>query len=182
MPGDSSRRSPQYSLCIRARPRTPLATWSIVIGRVESAGRPARDDVLHDHQEVAAILVDDRGVDRWMVKRQNDSRAEQPWLVIQPAGQGDEVGVLGVDGLGENRRRAGACGVRQLQPGTAVGAVVAQHDRDIVDLGAGKVIGKRRRHPFRVIASHPCGMDNSATVICYFRQLPPSTGSVTPVM
>ncbi len=33
-----------------------------------------------------------------------------------------------------------------------------------------------------VIASHPCGMDNSATDMRYFRQLPPSTGSVTPVM
>jgi hypothetical protein len=33
-------------------------------------------DVLHDHQEVAAILVDNRRIHRWMVKRQNDSRAE----------------------------------------------------------------------------------------------------------
>jgi len=32
------------------------------------------------------------------------------------------------------------------------------------------------------ISSHPCGMDNSTTDMRYFRQLPPSTGNVTPVM
>ena len=35
-------RSPQYSLCIRANPHTPLATWSMVIGRVESRGSAPR--------------------------------------------------------------------------------------------------------------------------------------------
>ena len=117
-------------------------------GRVARVG-PAGDDVLHDHQEVTAILIDDRRVDRWMVEWQNDSRGEQPGLVIEPAGQGDEVGVLGVDSLGEHRRRPGTSRVGQLEPGTAVGPVVAQHDRDIVDLDARKMTGERRRHPFR---------------------------------
>ena len=123
-------RSPQYSLCIRAKP-------AHTVGHLVDRHRPGRvawvgaacHDVLHDHHEVAAVLIDDRGVDRWMIKRQNDSRAEQPWLVIEPAGQGDEVGVLGIDGLGEHRCRPGTSRVRQLQPGTAVGPVVAQHDR-----------------------------------------------------
>ena len=87
-------------------------------GRVAGVGA-ARDDVLHDHQEVAALLVDDRGVDRWMVKRQNDSRAEQPRLVIQPAGQCDEVGVLGIDRLREHRCGPVARGVCQLPAGHA---------------------------------------------------------------
>jgi hypothetical protein len=73
-----------------------------------------RGDVLHDQKEVTAIFIDDRGVDRRMIKRQNDSRTEQPWLVIQPAGQGDEVGVVGVDRLGEDCCRPGSRGVRQL--------------------------------------------------------------------
>ena len=34
----------------------------------------ARDDVLHDHQEVGALLVDERRIDRRMIKRQRDSR------------------------------------------------------------------------------------------------------------
>ena len=53
----------------------------------------ARDDVLHDHQEVGALLVDERGVDRRMIKRQCDARGEQPRFVVQAAGQRDEFGV-----------------------------------------------------------------------------------------
>jgi hypothetical protein len=72
-----------------------------------------------------------------MVKRQNDSRTEQPGLVKQTTGEHDEVGVLGVDGLSEHRGQSGAGGVRQSQSGTTVGPVVAQH-RDIVIRGASR--------------------------------------------
>ena len=100
----------------------------------------ARDDVLHDHQEVGALLVDERRVDRRMVKRQNDSRREQPRLVEQAAGQRDEFGMGGVDRLGEHRRGPGAGRVGQLEAGPPVGAVVAQRDPDAVHHRTGMMV------------------------------------------
>ena len=123
-------RSPQYALCSRASPRTPLATWSTVIGRVESRGSAPRATTSSMIiRKSRALLVDERRVDRRMVKRQSDSRREQPRLVEQPAGERDELGVGGVDGLGEHRRGPGAGRVGQLEAGPPVGAVVAQRDR-----------------------------------------------------
>ena len=85
-----------------------------------------------------------------MVKRQNDSRAEQPRLVIQTAGQCDEVGVLGVDGLSEYRRgprrlrsTSARSRARRLVPSSRSTTATSS------DLDARKVTGEGRRHPFR---------------------------------
>ena len=54
-----------------------------------------------------------------------------------------------IDGLREHRCRPGTSGVRQLESGTAVGPVVTQHDRYVIDLHARKMISESSRHPFR---------------------------------
>ena len=139
----------------------------------------ARDDVLHDHQEVGALLVDECRVDRRMVKRQSDSRGEQPGFVVQAAGERDEFGVVGVDGLGEHRCGPGAGRVGQLQAGPPVRAVIAKRDPDVVHHCARMVSGKRRRHPIR--GDRLPSLRNRQLREGHFRQLPPSIGSVTPV-
>ena len=104
--------------------------------------------------------------------------------MVQPAGQRDEFGVRRVDRFGEHGGRPGSGRIGQPQPGAPVGAVVTQHHLDVADHGVG-MIDRRIASVIQagVIWSQPPGIDNSESVTAegYFRQLPPSTGSVTPV-
>ena len=120
-----------------------------------------------------------------MIKRENDSRAEQPRLVEQPAGERDEFGVRRIDRLGEHGGRPGPGRVRQPEPGPPVGAVITQHHLDLADHGIGMMTAERVRHPGRgdlVPVAGDGQLRKCHVADAYFRQLPPSTGSVTPVM
>ena len=80
-------------------------------------------------------------MNRRMVKRQSDSRCEQPGFVEQSARERDEFGVGGVDGLGENRCGPGAGRVGQLKAGPPVCAVIAKGDPDVIHQYARMVSG-----------------------------------------
>jgi hypothetical protein len=85
--------------------------------------------------------------------------------VEQTAGEGDKFHVCGIRRLGEHRGGTGPGRVRQLKPGTPVGAVITQHHRDIADHSIGMVAAYRFRHPRRCDLVPAMGMVNSATVI-----------------
>ena len=149
-------------------PREPAHPVGDLIDRHRPGGVPwigaPGDNVLHHHQEVGAVLVDQRRVDGRVIEGQFDTGGEQSRLVVQTAGERDEyVSAKRARLLVPSSRSATATPSTTASGSCRASAAVIQSG---------------------VMSSQPRGSDSSATVTlrqAYFRQLPPSTGSVTPV-